>query len=149
MNGIGVDKENVEILLKKLIREKLEFLDEYSTFNCDKYDSKYLLKLNKFLFGDIYDNLNYRFEEYRKMVDNYLSIIINECIGNKNLDVIFSNLESIWHIQPFEVGNTRTIVAFIKVINQSFLLGLDMNLDTNIHRNMNFRELIKNNKLLK
>lgn len=46
-------------------------------------------------------------------------------------------VEEIWQLQPFIVGNTRTLIAFLKVIDMCFSLGLDIDFNINIESNPN------------
>ena len=74
-NIIGVSQDKLESLEQKLVNEKLKFLDEYCTFGCDKYDADYLLRLNNFLFGDLYGPLCYRLSAYNGIINSYMYTI--------------------------------------------------------------------------
>lgn len=145
-NIIGVGQEKLEDLEQKLVNEKIKFLDEYCTFGCDKYDSEYLLKLNNFLFGDLYGPLCYRLSAYNGIIDSYLHTINEEGTGNKNIEVIFQRLQALWELQPFLVGNTRTFAAFIKIINEAYNLKLEIDPNTELYSGMNLFDIVDSKK---
>ena len=130
----------MDTIEKKIVQTKIEVLDEWFTFNCEKLDFKYLKKLHEFLFSEFYytedlgtRNLNCNEE---KQIDEYLNKIIKICIFNpSDVDLILKLLYSIWNLQPFIVGNTRTVIAYLKVINACFLLNLDIDANMNIENN--------------
>ena len=145
-NIVGVSQEKIEDLEQKLVNEKLKFLDEYCTFGSTKYDAEYLLKLNNFLFSDLYGPLCYRLSAYNGIIDSYMHAINEEGVGDKNLDIIFDRLQSLWDLQPFLVGNTRTFVAFIKIINEAYNLKLDINPDCELYSGMNLLDIVNSKK---
>ena len=61
-------------------------------------------------------------DEYEeKIIDNYLDKLVNICLTNsEDLESIFKIISEIWNLEPFVVGNTRTLIAYLKVINCFF-----------------------------
>lgn len=145
-NTLGLSENRFEDIEKRIVNEKIKLLNEYCTFNCDKYDSEYLLKLNRFLFGDFYDDLKYRTTQFRGIIDSYLYILQENCQEKKDLDEIFERIQQLCNLQPFEVGNTRTFVAFIKIINETYNLGLDFNANFELYSGMNLSDVISTPK---
>lgn len=136
-NKLGISDFQTQNIEKKIIQKKLEVLDEWFTFDCKKLDFEYLKKLHEFLFCEFYyeEDLGTRVMEENEgnIIDNYLNELINSCItDSKDNDHIFNIISEIWNLQPFIVGNTRTLIAYLKVINCCFLLGLDIDANMNI-----------------
>ena len=67
-------------------------------------------------------------DEYEeKIIDNYLDKLVNICLTNsEDLESIFKIISEIWNLEPFVVGNTRTLIAYLKVINCFFFFFLDI-----------------------
>lgn len=145
-NIIGVSQDKLEDLEQKLVNEKLKFLDEYCTFGCDKFDSEYLLKLNNFLFSDLYGPLCYRLSAYNGIIDSYLYVINEHGNSDKDINAIFDRLQALWDLQPFLVGNTRTFAAFIKIINEAYNLNLNIDSDCELYSGMNLLDIVDNKK---
>jgi len=134
-NKLGLIDDKLFEVEKKLINTKLNILDEYFTFNEKKLDLNYLNKINNFLFADIYseEDIGFRYitENEKKLINKYLDEIIHICIIKKQeIDNLFNLLEKIWDLQPFKIGNTRTLLAYLKILNHAFLL--DLNIDINL-----------------
>ena len=139
-NKLGISNFQMDTIEKEIVQKKLEVLDEWFTFNSSKLDFDYLKKLHEFLFGDFYyeEDLDTRpmDEQEEQFVNNYLDKIVNICIKTPDdIDSILKIITEIWSFQPFVVGNTRTMLAYLKVINCCFLLGLNINTNINIESN--------------
>jgi len=139
-NKLGINEERMNKIEKELVKMKLNFLDEYFTFNNQELNFNFLKCLHDFLFCDFYykKDLNVRkmsFQE-EKLINIYLRKIINICITKpQDIDNILQIVCSIWEMQPFIIGNTRTLIAYLKIINSGYLLGLDIDINKNIESN--------------
>ena len=77
-------------------------------------------------------------ETEEKTINKYLDEVVNIClIDFKDIDSILEIILEIWNLQPFIVGNTRTLLAYLKVLNCCFLLDLNIDIDMNIESNPN------------
>lgn len=136
-NKIGINEYRLSDIEKQIVNLKLNILDETFTFNEEEFNLNYLIKLNKFLFNDFYfenevgtRNID---DIERLFIEKKLKLITNLCISSsEDIEKILVLVTEIWNIQPFIVGNTRTMIAFLKVLNQAFLLDLDMDLNKEI-----------------
>ncbi len=139
-NKLGINSYRFENIERKIINTKLALLDEYFTFNNDKFNFEYLEKLNNFLFCDLYDELGVRgLSEIEKVVlETILERINYICVNNPdNKEGILNLIKKIWYIQPFKVGNTRTLFAYLKIINLAFLIDLNVDINMEIGGNLN------------
>lgn len=158
-NKLGLDGYNFERVEKELVKKKFLLLDEMFTFNEQKYNLDFLNKLNEFLFRDIYydEDLGLRNlkDSQIKLLEKRLELIVNICVFNpqKNEQILYL-ISQIWDIQPFNTGNTRTLIGFLKILSSAFLLNIDIDLDKNIKSNseifqsndiVNQKRLTKNN----
>ena len=140
MNKLGISEYKLRDVEKQIINLKLNILDYYFTFNNEKFDFKFLKKLHEFLFSDFYysnesgtRNLSNKEEQ---IIESYLFSINNLCINDSdNIKDILYYVEEIWNLQPFIVGNTRTLIAFIKLINEAFTLNLHVDVNKEILSN--------------
>ena len=136
-NKIGISEFRLVEIEKQIVKTKLNLIDEYCTFNEEKIEFEYLKKLNTFLFGDLYykEDIGIRkiSKTEKELINQYLSKLIYLCkykkdSKNEMLDI----MKKIWELQPFKIGNTRTLLAYLKVLNNAFLLDLDINLNMEI-----------------
>ena len=139
-NKLGISEYRLREIEKEIINLKLRLLNSYYTFNNTKYDLTFLIRLNSFLFSDFYfkDERGTRdlSIKEKELIESKLEKISYLCLNNPNeLKEILLLIEEIWHLQPFIVGNTRTLVALIKILNESFLLGLNVDINQNITNN--------------
>ena len=137
MNKIGVNEYKLRDIEKKIVNFKLNLLDETFIFNEDEFDLKYLKKLNDFLFQDFYfeEELGYRYESGIELsiIENKLYQIKKICIHNpEKIEEILNLIYEIWDLQPFMVGNTRTMIAFLKILNMAYLLDLEIDVNKKI-----------------
>lgn len=131
MNKLGINSDRLERYEKELVSTKLDMLDETFTFNEESFNADYLLKLNEFLLGDIYTDLGYRDDTYRNIIDISLKRI-NELAKESNKEEILQLLENVWSYQPFKDGNTRTLIGFLKIIDNAYNLDLDIDVNKDI-----------------
>ena len=139
-NKIGINEYKLRSVEKNLVNLKLNILDETFTFNQNEFDFDYLVKLNKFLFNDFYFECEVGPRDLNKTekvtIEHYLKLITSYCISDKdNIEKVLYLVEKIWNLQPFIVGNTRTMIALLKVLNEAFLLDLDVDVNKDISNN--------------
>lgn len=121
---------------------KLNLLDEYFTFNIDIFSSDYLKELHKFLFLDIYYDYQTEMIGFNTDDENYIKYLFEglkyNCINHPDrIENILNSIKELWKLQPFYDGNTRTLFAYLKVINDAFLLNLDIDFDKEIKSGSN------------
>lgn len=139
-NKLGVNEYKLLDIEKKIINLKLNLLDVTYTFNKSTFDFEYLIRLNAYLFSDLYYEkdfgIRYLSKEEICTIEEYLKNITHIWINNPtDFDSILNYIESIWDLQPFVVGNTRTMVAYLKMIDICFLLNYNVNVNANIESN--------------
>ena len=136
-NKICVNEFQFKKIEKIIVNQKLNLLDETFTFNENEYNFKYLFLLNDFLFRDFYYNeeigiRNLNLKEVGQ-INRYLKAITYLCINDPDkIKQILNLVEQIWSIQPFIVGNARTMIAYLKIISESFLLSVDVDVNREI-----------------
>ena len=136
-NKLGLYYYKMMDIERKLVNLTLNLLDETFTFNCNLFSLEYLINLNKFLFEDIYEFQDSAVSKNEIEVD-YLKQLLKdlECaVKEENINKILGLIEEIWYRQFFVVGNTRTMVAYLKVIKESFLLDIPLNVNADIESN--------------
>lgn len=133
-NKLGLDEWKLEEVERKIVSLKLNLLDDLYTFNEDAFNPSYLLKLNEFLFGDVHDDIGYRTKEHSGIISSYLGRIIDICI-EKNKQELLKALEEMWSIQPFKYGNTRTLIAFVKILDKAYDLGINVDVNSDFEVN--------------
>ena len=139
-NKLGINEYIFENIERKIINTKLALLDEYFTFNNNKFNFEYLEKLNNFLFCDLYDELGIRglSEIEKDVIERILERINYISINNpNNKEEILNLIKEIWYIQPFKVGNTRTLFAYLKIIDLAFLIDFNVDVNMEIGGNLN------------
>ncbi len=148
-NKLGLDEEQIILVEHNIIKIKLEILDEYFTFNSfDIFD--YLKKLNLFLFEDLYHfhNSNTRdLNEIEIKKINYLLSQIKIKASNKDYKSLEDLFLDLYRLQVFKIGNRRTLIGFLKVINNSYDLGLKIDLSQDFSDNYNFFSIISKQSL--
>lgn len=136
-NKLGLNNYKVLVIEKEIINCKLKLIDEYFTFNEEELEFEYLEKLNKFLFNDIYEYEEVE-EELKKVINKYLIILNDICINeSENIETILEIINSIWIQQPFKDGNTRTLLAYLSILNKAYNLGLNIDLNKEIESGVN------------
>ena len=143
MNKLGLPNQKDLDVEKQLVNFKLNIIDETFTFNREMMDFVYLKRLNKFLFSDLY----YEFQsgtrimnnEERKKVDDMLLRILEICLYEpENIEDILNIIQELWELQLFYEGNTRTLFAYLKILNSAFSLGLNINPNIDIDSKSSF-----------
>lgn len=153
-NKLGLCDLKLLDLEKNIVNLKLNLLDDYFTFNSNLFELEYLQNLHNYLFSDLYyeEQLKIRelSEKEKKYIQKLLKNIYNECIENKNTNKILEHICDVWYLQLFPDGNTRTLFAYLKVINDAFLLDLDIDFDKEIKSGSNIflKESFVNQKRL-
>ena len=136
-NKLGLGSYKINDVEKKIVNLKLNLIDEYFTFNETDLEFDYLEKINKFLFNDFY---KYEEVDYavKKIINKYLIILNDICINeSENIETILEIINSIWIQQPFKDGNTRTLLAYLIVLNKAYNLGLNIDLNKEIESGTN------------
>lgn len=134
-NKLGVSYTKLIQIETEIVNLKLNLLDEYFTFNENIFSLKYLRKLHKFLFSDLYENIDVETRELNDIEKDYIRDILisleNICIKEPiEIDKILQMILKLWDFQIFKDGNTRTMLAYLKVINMAFILDLDIDLNS-------------------
>ena len=119
-NLLGIEDEDyLDELEDKIVKHKLSLLDYRMTFNCECLDIEFLIKLHRFLFGDLYpsSSLLLRYDE------NYIEEInelLYDLVSAIDYQIDFSDIKDIitklYDMQLFRDGNHRTIDAFVKMV---------------------------------
>ena len=157
MNKICRSETQLKNIERKIVNLKLKLLNSNFMFNKTNFDLDYLNLLNEYLFNDFYydDELGLRKIDdiEKKFLNNYLNKIVYLCVNDPdNILEILKIIEEIWHYQPFIVGNTRTLLGFLSILNDSFNLNLYIDFDREIRRGEESFELgyiVNQNRLTK
>ena len=105
-NKLGLNEFQIIEVEKKIIKLKLNLVDEYFTFNEKEFNFNYLEKLNNFLFSDIYEEKRVK-DDVKNIINKYLRIITDMLIEDKNnIIYVLDIIKDIWFLQPFADGNT-------------------------------------------
>lgn len=136
-NKLGLTEFKIIDIEKKLVNFKLNIIDEYFTFNESELNFIYLEKLNKFLFSDIYESKEIN-NDVKNIINKYLGIITDMLMEDKeNIESVLDIIKDIWFLQPFVDGNTRTLIAYLIILNKAFDLGLYIDLNKEIESGIN------------
>ena len=122
-NRLGLREERLLSVERNIVNLKLNLLDEYFTFNIDIFSSDYLKELHKFLFLDIYYDYQTEMIGFNTDDENYIKYRIEN---------ILNSIKELWKLQPFYDGNTRTFLAYLKVLKHAFKLDIDIDLNQEI-----------------
>lgn len=136
-NKLGLSDNKLLYVERKLVNAKLNLLDEEFIFDNNIFSLEFLKKIHIFLFGDIY------YEEYLglrnlskeeiKYIDTLLDSINKICINNyKCIEILLETLVKLWELQIFKDGNTRTLLGYLSILNQAFILNLNIDLNKDI-----------------
>ena len=156
-NKLGVSNSKLFDIERKIVNFKLNLLDEYITFNKNIFEFQYLIELHKFLFSDLYFDKNLEIRNFDEVeinnIETILVFIENACINNRErIDELLSLIYKLWEIQPFQNGNTRTLIAYLYILNKAFLLNMNIELNSEISNKTTFFELsesVNQNRLTK
>lgn len=101
----------------------------------------YLNNLNHYLFSGLYSETNLGFRLLDDNEINYLNKLLSDikCIhDNKtNLEDLLNIFDELWNLQPFYTGNTRTFIAYFKIICLTFNLPYQINIEGEIRSGFN------------
>lgn len=139
-NKLGLNRYRLIELERKIVNLKLDLIDETFSFNENDLNLNYLVKLNEFLFKDFYfdDDIGTRNLEDEEifLINKYLNNAIkNSLLESPNIEEILDSIADIWNLQPFLVGNTRTLLGFLKILDSSFHLNLNVDVNQEINSN--------------
>ena len=156
-NKLGVSDYKLFDIERKLVNFKFNLLDEYITFNENIFEFQYLMELHKFLFSDLYFDKKLEIRNFDKVEINIIETILvfieNICINNRDrIDELLSLIYKLWEMQPFQNGNTRTLIAYLYILNKAFLLNMNIDLNQEISNKTTFfelNELVNQNRLTK
>lgn len=139
-NKLGVrNYEHLAQVEKEIVSTKIKLLDDRITFNIDELNLEFLVRIHKFLFGDIYD------EEYTttrqvtnkelKDLNNIFTQLMKLGIVGENIDLqlLESLFVKLWYYQLFYDGNTRTLLAFLKIYIEYYQLPVEYKTDLEIN----------------
>lgn len=116
-----IDRQTLDTIEQKIISTKIELLDYQYTFDETEYNFDFLVKLHKYLFEDLYylknDNLRSNIDEFTKQkVNQYMKILtVIGSVNQEELNLIPTIFDKLWLMQLFTDGNSRTLVAFLKI----------------------------------
>lgn len=128
MNKLGIlNKETLLIVEKSLVETKISLLDYEFTFGECEFNIQFLINLHEYLFGDIYvlQNNDLRggvslSKEDQDQVNTLLYRLnikgVYGVFDEESLDIF----HRLWDMQIFSDGNTRTLIAFLKIYASAF-----------------------------
>lgn len=156
-NKLGVSDAKLFDIERKLVNFKFNLLDEYITFNKNIFDFEYLIELHKFLFSNLYFDKNIEIRNFDKIeintIETILVFIEDICLNNRDrINELLSLIYKLWEMQPFQNGNTRTLIAYLYILNKAFLLNMNIDLNNEISNKttfINLNELVNQNRLTK
>ena len=136
-NRLGLNDEKLLSVEREIVNLKINLLDEYFTFNMDIFSLNYLKELHKFLFLDIYYDYQTEMVGFPTVDEKYIKYLLeglrDTCINYPNrIENILNPIKELWKLQPFYDGNTRTFIAYLKVLKHAFDLSIDIDLDNEI-----------------
>ena len=86
-------------------------------------------------------------------IETILVFIEDICLNNRDrLNELLNLTYKLWEIQPFQNGNTRTLIAYLYILNRAFLLNMNIDLNSEISNKttfLNLNELVNQNRLTK
>lgn len=139
-NKLGISNYGVlESVEKHIVSAKIQVLDNYITFNKDKLDLELLNSIHRFLFEDIYYEEDIRLrkiDNYDLKSINYVFELLNKLgLQGQNIDVhlISEIFKYLWDCQLFYDGNTRTLIAFLKLYIKYYQLPIEYDFNKDIH----------------
>lgn len=126
MNKLGIfNKETFYKIENSLIEAKIAILDYDFTFGEAEYNFNFLIKLHKFLFEVFFILENYGL---RSSIDSEAQNEVNELLYRLNIKGVYGIFDEesleifykLWEMQIFSDGNTRTLIAFLKIYASAF-----------------------------
>ena len=133
-NKLGLSDAKLLHVEKEIVKTKLNLLDEYFVFTDNIFELKFLEQLHNFLFGDLYyeEKLNLRqlSKEEKEKINILFNIIREVCLNEEmSKQKLIEALAILWDLQIFKDGNTRTLLGYLSILNQAFLLNFDIDLN--------------------
>jgi len=135
LNKLGIEEKNLKEVEYKIINFKIGLLDQYFTFGEETiFSLNYLEKLHSFLFQDFHEeeylsirkDLTYiDYQNIDRILNLFKEIALKRPKNYRGKIAVLT--EILWNYQIFYDGNTRTILAFLKVY--SIIFDLDLNYD--------------------
>jgi len=132
-NKLGIlNYKKLKQVEKEIISVKMKLLDTSINFNMSELNLEFLIRLHKFLFGDIYyesqlQPRNLTDEELLEISRIFYALAnigkIACCVDEKTVQALFVRL---WDLQIFLDGNTRTLLAFLKLYIERYSLPVEM-----------------------
>ena len=156
-NKLGISDAKLFDIERKLVNFKFNLLDEYITFNKNIFELDYLMELHKFLFSDLYFDKDLEIRNLDKIEMNTIETVFvfieYVCLNNREkTDEILNLVYKLWELQPFQNGNTRTLIAYLYILNKAFLLNMNIDLNSEISNKTTFfelKQLVNQNRLTK
>lgn len=136
-NKLGLSNEKLLLVEKRIVRTKLNLLDEEFLFNNDIFSLEYIKEIHLFLFSDLYygEELGLRTLTLEEL--KYIEVLLNSikeiCINKYScVEIIMESLVKLWELQVFKDGNTRTLLGYLSILNKAFILNLNIDLNKEI-----------------
>lgn len=147
-NKLGISDGKLFDIERKLVNFKFNLLDEYITFNKNIFDFEYIVELHNFLFSDLYFDKDLEIRDFDKIeintIETILIFIEDICLNNSDrISELLNLIYKLWDIQPFQNGNTRTLIAYLYILNKAFLLNMNIDLNSEISNKTTFFNLNK------
>jgi len=145
-NILGLDESTFRLIEEKTIKFKLSIIDERFTFWGAIFSIDYLNSIHYYLFLDLYSAQEIGFRNFDDNEINYFDELLRSlelACKNKNLSEILNILDDLWSFQLFCNGNTRTLIAYFKILCLAFNLPFNIDLNSKIVSGYNFlRKLV-------
>jgi len=136
-NKLGVrNYEQMRQIEKDIVSTKIKLLDDRITFNMNELNLEFLVRIHKFLFGDLYYD---DYTEPRKLtsdelkkINNIFEVLVEIGVSMENLNLLTDLFITLWDMQIFSDGNTRTLCAFLKIYMAYYQLPLEYSINSEI-----------------
>ena len=154
-NKLGLSDIKLLFVERKIVNTKLNLLDEQFISDKDIFDLEYIKQIHLFLFSDLYyeEQLNLRglSQEELKYINVLLNSIKEICINGYDCkEILIETLIKLWELQIFKDGNTRTLLGYLSILNQAFILNLDIDFNKEIKSRPSalYKNIVVNQKQL-
>ena len=138
-NKLGIrNYSQLEKVEREIITAKIKLLDDYITFNMDTLNLEFLMRIHHFLFEDIYDKKDLEMRNIsdyeQKELNRIFDLLMDLGLQGVNIDIKLTErlFKRLWYLQLFGDGNTRTLLAFLKLYIEYYRLPLQCNIDIDI-----------------
>lgn len=117
-NKLGLNDLDVLDVEEALVAYKSSLLNEKVSFNQTNFNLDYLIKLNDFLFGDLYTYAGKISSRYTQDDHFYIHSIVDRIVlliesNSQNVEELLFLIKELIDMQIFECGNKRTILLFL------------------------------------